>query len=153
MKNNKTNKSNKTNKKCTRKKSGDPRVFGPDMWVTLHRISVNYPKNPNKNTRKNAINFIKSLPYMIPCTHCGCHFTKYIKSNNLNNVCKTRKNIVSFFVNAHNNVSRHTNPKNKQWTTEQAIKKYSYENKCFHNKLWKGCDLNKCDAGFKNILI
>jgi hypothetical protein len=154
MKPNKTNtiKIRKSNKRCTRKSSKDPRVFGPDMWATLHRISVNYPNKPNKNTRKNAIKFIESLPYMIPCTHCGCHFSNFIKENNLNNVSKNKNNIVSFFVNAHNNVSKHTNPKNKPWNTEQAIKKYKYENKCFHSKLWYDCDINKCENGFKNMI-
>jgi hypothetical protein len=147
----KTNKRKKSIKTCTRKLSADPRVFGPDMWATLHRISVNYPKNPNKITRKNAIRFIKSLPYMIPCTHCGCHFSNFTKEHNLKHVSKNRYNITSFFVNAHNNVSKHTNPNNKPWTTEQAMKKYKYENKCFHSKLWYDCDINKCKPGFKKI--
>jgi hypothetical protein len=137
----------KSNKNCTKKISADPRVFGPDMWVTLHRISVNYPNKPNTITQKNAVKFIESLPYMIPCTHCGYHFLNYIKNYDLHNVCKNRYNITDFFVNAHNNVSKHTNPNNKLWTTKQALKKYKYENKCFHNKLWKGYDLNKCERG------
>jgi hypothetical protein len=146
----KTIKAKKSTKNCTRKISADPRVFGPEMWVTLHRISVNYPNNPSKIVQESATKFIESLPYMIPCTHCGCHFLHYLKKQNLHNVCKNRHNITAFFVNAHNNVSKHTNPKNKPWTTEQALKTYKYENKCFHNKLWKGCDLNKCAAGFTN---
>jgi hypothetical protein len=148
---NKTIKAKKSNKKCSRKTSADPRVFGPEMWVTLHRISVNYPNKPSKIAQENAAKFIKSLPYMLPCTHCGCHFLHYLKKHNLQNVCKNRHNITAFFVNAHNSVSKHTNPKNKPWTTEQALKTYKYENKCFHNKLWKGCELDKCAAGFINI--
>lgn len=147
------NKNPKTKtKKCSKKTSADPRVFGPDMWATLHRISVNYPKKPNKITRKNTIKFIESLPYMIPCTHCGCHFLHYIKKQDLHNVSKNRYNFTTFFVNAHNNVSKYTNPNNKPWTTEKALKTYKYEHKCYHNKLWVGCDLNKCEAGFKKIL-
>ena len=44
-------------KKCGYVTTGDPRVFGPELWRSLHRIAQNYPKNPTMDTQKHAISF------------------------------------------------------------------------------------------------
>ena len=52
--------------------SGDPRVFGPDAWRTLHRFSIHYPEHPTALTSAGCRNFLSGLPFMLPCTPLHC---------------------------------------------------------------------------------
>lgn len=134
----------KNKAKCGFRPTTDPRVFGPELWRSLHRIAQNYPINPTKETKNKAIQFIQSLPYMLPCSHCGCDLLMFIDENNMKKVVNTKENFVRFFVEAHNRVSRHLNSNKKQWTVAEANKKYSKEYVCIgHKPVWKECDLVK----------
>ena len=120
---------------CAHQKTSDPRIFGPEMWITLHRIAANYLENPTNEEKKQAINFINSLPYMIPCQHCGRHFLAYLEDNNVNVAVTSKESLVRFFVNAHNNVNRHLGK--KEWDVEDA---QIYEEQYFCNDdkpIWK----------------
>ena len=131
-------------KKCGYVTTGDPRVFGPELWRSLHRIAQNYPKNPTMDTQKHAISFLEAIPYMIPCPHCGCDFLMYLEEHDLSKVCKNKTSLVTFLVNAHNRVSKHLNPKKKLWTVKEANKAYSKERVCLGNKpIWKVCKMEK----------
>jgi len=67
---------------CPREyQSTDPRVFGPLFWPTFHTMSVNYPERPNLETALACTSFIKSLPWLIPCGHCGHDFHDFIRLN------------------------------------------------------------------------
>lgn len=145
MKHHKTKKHQKYKKKgCSYVTTADPRIFGPEMWRTLHRIAQNYPNKPSKETQKNAVAFLESIPYMIPCSHCGCDFLLYLEENNLHKVCLSKKNLVEFLVNAHNRVSKNLDPSKKQWTVKEAIKTYSKEKACIEGKpIWKVCKMEK----------
>ena len=67
----------KTRKKRTYKEtdfnSGDgmlTTVWGASMWHYLHTMSFNYPINPTPDDKKHYKNFILSLQYNLPCSHC-----------------------------------------------------------------------------------
>lgn len=133
-----------TKKKCDYVSTVDPRVFGPELWRSLHRIAQNYPDNPSVDTQKHAVAFLDALPYMLPCSHCGCDFLLYLEENNLKQVCENKENLVKFLVDAHNRVSAHLDPNKKQWTVKEANKAYSKERVCIGNKpIWKICKMEK----------
>lgn len=123
--------------------TGDPRVFGPPTWKAFHLMAQNYPENPNLNTIKQCSNFVKAIPYMIPCSQCGYHFQEFTEKYYKNNptMCNSRQDLVKFFVEAHNNVSSFTSPERKPWTCEDAEKEYTSVETCFHSRGWGGKEL------------
>ena len=118
--------------------TGDPRVFGPIIWQSLHIMAQNYPDEPNSETRQQCQAFIKSLPYMLPCSHCGKHLQEFINDYQQKQIpiCDNQASLIKFFVEAHNNVSSHTNPDRKPWTVEEALQTYASKDVCFHNATW-----------------
>ena len=44
-------------------------------------MSVWYPEKPNEQVKTACENFVRALPYMIPCPHCGWHLDEFIKLN------------------------------------------------------------------------
>jgi len=132
----------------------NPLVFGPILWTTFHLIAAGYhtPNGTDLNGippaiyRVNAKKFIESLPFMIPCGHCGFHLHQFIQTRNLDEDIRTKDNFIRFFVEAHNNVTRHVNkimvngkqlPPKKLWTLEDAKKKYFCADTCVHDpRVW-----------------
>jgi hypothetical protein len=53
--------------------------------------------------------------------------------------CTYQLQLVKWFLRAHYNVGRHTNPCRTLWTTEQASKVYGSELLCAKNVVWGGC--------------
>ena len=142
----KINKNNKSN--CVLRTTADPRIFGKYVWGTLHIFAQHYPLFPTKKIQLNAINFIKSIPYMLPCPHCGCDLEKYYKTffsiYPITEVVKSRKKMIELFVGAHNNVSKHTKNQRSNWTIKEASKKWRKNYACLENKkLWMGCRLTR----------
>lgn len=127
--------------KCPLKGSGDPLVFGPLIWPALHVIAENYPENPNEQYKLHCYNFLKGLPYMLPCPYCGNHLlneeiaTDKQKGDNLEENLKkatqSRENLRDFFVDAHNNVDKHNNK--KQWTNKEVEDYYKEIPACIYN--------------------
>ena len=86
---------------CGKIRTSDPRSFGPKgesvsprpsnraegitltdasaaadllpriVWPALHIISLNYPSRPTALIQYACSYFVRSLPIMIPCSHCG----------------------------------------------------------------------------------
>ena len=121
---------------CKWEKSNEQQIFGPYLWTAFHLIAVNYPDEPTKPAQLSAINFIKGIPYMIPCANCGYHFKEFLShdylpslNNNLEKkfetITNSKTSLVTFFVEAHNNVTRQTNKNGKLWTTSEALEYYS----------------------------
>lgn len=54
--------------------TGDPRVFGPYTWRTVHRFAQFYPIDPTTEVQEACVNFINALPFLLPCPHCGHDF-------------------------------------------------------------------------------
>lgn len=66
---------------CGTRTTQDPRVFGPEAWLTFHRFAQNYPETPNNATYNACKNFINAIPYMVPCPHCGYDFQLFIEAS------------------------------------------------------------------------
>ena len=136
--------------------SAVPAIFGPYLWTSFHLISVNYPDNPLPQTQNSAIQFIKSLPWLLPCDHCGYHLLEFIEekylpefnsnlSEKLNIITKNRYNLVTFFTELHNDVSQHVDKNIKRWSTEDTIEYYSKGKRFNVNniKIWKNQELKR----------
>ncbi|TFJ83153.1 hypothetical protein NSK_005542 [Nannochloropsis salina CCMP1776] len=128
---------------CGNRTTGDPRVFGPYTWRTVHRFAQFYPIDPTTEVQEACVNFINALPFLLPCPHCGHDFVDFIVANlenagtfnaacaanvtygmpceSLEQACATRPNLVSFFLRAHHNVDRNNKPCKPLWSREEAI--------------------------------
>ena len=125
----------KTNKQYKRLRSYEQPIFGTYIWTALHLMAHNYPLHPNKTTRLKAKQFIKAIPWMLPCSNCGYHLKRFIEkeyapkkniSETLSHITKSRTAMMNFFVAAHNNVTKHTQPHKKSWTTKKADRYYKW---------------------------
>ena len=139
-------------------RTADPRVFGPFAWRTIHTFARNYPNPPSQLAYEACVNFTYALAYMLPCGHCGRDFAEFVTTNaalsgkedprcagaegesvclSVEEACKTRRTLNSFFVRAHNNVNNHTHPCRAPFTTDEAMAFYEYEsNFCAQNIVW-----------------
>ena len=138
----------RTRKNCIYRTTADPRVFGPYVWPSLHMFAEHYPEHPTKLEQKKAKQFITSLPWMLPCYHCGCdlhHYTKsHFKHTPINRVVAHKDNMINFFRMAHNNVSSHTKNQRSDWTYQEVREKYGKKHICLGDKkIWKGCALKR----------
>lgn len=91
--------------------SGNPEVWGPAFWFTLHNSSVRYPVNASHITKERMKGFILGLPVMIPCEICSEHATAHIIGNydKLDDICSGREKLFKFFVDFHNYVNKRYN--------------------------------------------
>ena len=149
---------------CGKASFGDPRAFGPTIWKSLHIMAQYYPDDPTDEQIKECRKFILSLPWMLPGGGCGKHLQEFIDYNiehsdstnkecsgvgkeneclSLNGICKNKRNLILFFVRAHNNVSKHVNPDRKPFTLADAEKLYSNTNMCFHNEVFPSESLKR----------
>jgi len=90
---NKTKKNNKNiankTKRAFKKKdflSGDgmvTKIWGPIFWTAIHTVSFNYPVNPTNNDKKNYMNFIYNLRYILPCKYCRINLINNLKTKPL----------------------------------------------------------------------
>lgn len=86
----------------------DPSIWGPLAWFFLFAGSCSAN---NSITRSEAIkywHFIEGLPLMLPCSMCKEHAQEFVNKRRVNKdeICSTRKNLVKFFVDFHNSVSK-----------------------------------------------
>jgi len=106
--------------------TGEPVIFGPPVWKSLHIMAENYPIQPDKKHQTNCTNFVSALPYMLPCGDCGSHLLKEEQAiQNLPAVCSSRSKLRSFFVDAHNNVNKHLGK--PLWNVKEAENRYKTE--------------------------
>lgn len=51
-----------------------PDRWGAVMWDTLHYVSLGYPeKDPAPEIRQAAFEFLRALPFLLPCSACREH--------------------------------------------------------------------------------
>lgn len=121
----------------------DPLIYGPILWMALHYISAAYPQadveyesDPvvMKEYQNQAKAFVQSLPFLLPCGHCGSHFHDFLQRRDLDKDTMDKTSFIKLFVDAHNHVSKHVNqvptygesfPPKKLWSVAEAKAKYS----------------------------
>jgi hypothetical protein len=112
-------------KTTTTKDTGDPSVWGPPMWFSLHNGAAKYPIEASPICIEKMKNYIIGLPIMLPCPTCRLHATNHIEKHkkNLDIVCSNRKNLFKFFVDFHNIVNRRY--RKKEMSVEDAYRLYN----------------------------
>lgn len=105
--------------------TGNPEVWGPAFWFSLHNGALRYPKNASPIWKDRMKNFIIGIPVMVPCEMCSVHATAYIEKNydKLDDVVSNRDKLFEFFHTFHNYVNKRLGK--PQMSLEDAIKLYS----------------------------
>lgn len=106
--------------------SCDPRAFGPGLWQSLHVLAANYPECASESTRRQCRRFLTALAHMLPCEECGRHFRAYLRSVDLRRAVKGRRNLVRLLVDAHNDVTSHTQPERAPFSIQDAARLYAH---------------------------
>lgn len=86
----------------------DPRVWGSAMWFSLFCGSCSADEKISRCDRAKYWKFIEGLPIMLPCLKCREHAKVFIDKHRAKKeeICSTRQNLIKFFVEFHNSVSK-----------------------------------------------
>ena len=95
--------SNKTKKVYSKEdyNSGDgflTSVWGPAMWHFLHTMSFNYPVDPTDEQKKQYMNFVKSLKYVLPCKYCRINLKNNFKHHPIEMCDMKNRDTFSFYI-------------------------------------------------------
>ena len=100
----------------------DPNIWGPQLWFSLHIITLNYPNNPSDIEKNNFKNFFESLIYVIPCNYCRHNFKIHMKKLPIEHALNNKNSLVKWLFNIHNLTNQHLNK--KIFTHQEFISKY-----------------------------
>lgn len=123
--------------------SGDPQVWGPAFWFTLHNGAARYPIQAAPLCAERMKGFILGMPVMIPCEKCQDHATAHIEANwrRMDEIVSGRKNLFNFFCSFHNYVNRrYGKPEMSEedayalYTGRTNVTKLTYGEMCPHSK-------------------
>lgn len=92
-------------------KSDDKTYWGPHYWFVFHTYSENYSENPSPLEQEVAANFIKSIPFLLPCAECKTEALYYIQSMNhlIDQIVKSKVDFINFFRRFHDHVNKKNN--------------------------------------------
>lgn len=111
----------------------NPKIWGPSGWIFLHSIAYGYPNEPSSDEREAAINFFKSMGYMLPCKTCSELYKKDIlvleKTHSLENAVQNKNNLIKWVNAMHNKVNENLNKKEYSDAEYDNYYKNMYENK------------------------
>ena len=113
-------------------------IWGPSMWHCLHTISFNYPVYPTNKDKKNYMNFINNLKYVLPCGKCRINLVKNFKKLPLNiNCMKSRETFSKYIYDLHEIVNKML-CKKSNLTFEDVRERYeNFRARCLNNKTKK----------------
>jgi len=75
-------------------------------WNSLHYLSYNYPDNPSDENKNQIINLVNKMKKNgIACSLCRGHFNKWCINNDIQKYVNNKNNLISFFINLHNDVN------------------------------------------------
>ena len=100
----------------------DPNIWGPQLWFSLHIITLNYPNNPSDVEKNNFKNFFESLIYVIPCNYCRHNFKIHMNKLPIEHALNNKNSLVKWLFNIHNLTNQHLNK--KIFTYQEFISKY-----------------------------
>ena len=105
--------------------SGNPEVWGPAFWFSLHNGAIYYPIKASPTWCERMKYFILGIPVMVPCEKCSDHATAYIEANydNLDNAVSGRDALFKFYLDFHNFVNKRVGK--KDMSLAEAYKIYS----------------------------
>ena len=91
-------------------KSGDgmlTTVWGPSLWHFLHTMSFNYPIEPTIAQKKQYMQFILNLKYILPCKYCRINLKKNFKALPLTiSSMKNRETFSKYVYDLHEHINK-----------------------------------------------
>ena len=83
-----------------------PSVWGPHGWKFMHYITFTYPVNPTLEDKENYRIFFEIIRKVLPCQSCRINYTMHLQKYPLTDyVLSTKKNLIEWLVNIHNEVN------------------------------------------------
>ena len=87
----------------------EPNIWGEKAWFFLHTITLSLPENISENLQKDIYIYFSLLQKLLPCPSCKDNYKKHLVKYPLNNRLKTKKDVVSWLVDIHNEVNKMNN--------------------------------------------
>lgn len=89
------------------------------MWRVMHSVAFTYPDTPEPETRKDYIDFFRSIGNVIPCPSCRTHYNKYLEENPIQG--EDRESLARWVYDLHSTVNERTKKPNPSYEqVEQA---------------------------------
>lgn len=84
----------------------DPRIWGPDLWRSIHRITLFYPDQPSAEHKQAATEWFRALRYLLPCPACQLHYQEHFSKTFTPQVVESQENLKRWAYNLHNTVNK-----------------------------------------------
>jgi len=84
----------------------DPKYWGPYGWKFLHTLTLYYPDIPSNDDKKNIVNFLHTLSYVLPCETCRHEFKKLLKKYPPEEYNTNKTILIRWLYNIHNKVNK-----------------------------------------------
>jgi len=103
----------------------DPKIWGPNVWNSLHYSAATYPLTASPTVQKLMKCRIQALPFELPCSSCRAHVSAFIEKNlnNLDDIVSGRHKLGQFYTELHNAVNKRLGK--PEWSYSDVYKKYS----------------------------
>ena len=110
----------------------NPSVWGPNIWQTLHFISLGYPEYPTIQQKQDYKNFFLLFKTVLPCKKCALHYNHNLDKLPLTDeVLSNKHNLIKWVIDIHNSVNLITDkPIINYYKSIELINKIST---CYHN--------------------
>ena len=79
-------------------------VWGPQIWILLHCITIKIKEQHFSEQKKNITNMISQICSNVPCPLCASHATGLLRKFNIHHV-KTKDQLIRLIFTLHNDVN------------------------------------------------
>jgi len=110
----------------------NPSIWGPNIWQTLHFISLGYPENPTEQQKNDYKNFFLLLKTVLPCKKCAMHYKYNLEHLPLtNDILNNKQLFIKWVIDLHNSVNLLNNKPIINYNT--ALELINKSSNCTHN--------------------
>ena len=102
-----------------------PKIWGKEGWHFIHMTALNFPLEPTEEDRKNYMQFLESLQFVLPCEGCAYNWSEKLKTHPPK--MENRDEFFRWTVDMHNQVNV-SNGK-KEINYEDALKRLDEKRK------------------------
>jgi len=82
------------------------KIWGPELWTSMHCISFGYPLEPTDEHKTNYKNYFTLVGDILPCKYCRESYKEFIVKDPLtDDVMKNRENLTRWLYRIHNKVN------------------------------------------------
>lgn len=83
--------------------------WGGAAWIFLHSAAYQWPEQPTMDDRMRMYNFLRALPFVLPCDKCQKHALKFVHrhvTSPSSEPLSSRDSLARFMNAFHNNVNK-----------------------------------------------